>query len=83
MKTSLVVGKFMAATVVIDEKGRIYLPSEIRRKLGLRKGDRLKVHVKGQAILLEVEGREVKKLRRNAPWGEEAFLDAGEALVSE
>ena len=73
----------MSTTVQIDDKGRVYLPSEVKKMLGLKKGDRLRVRVRDRAILLEVEERNLRKLRRGTPWGAEAFLDAGEALVSD
>ncbi len=59
----------------------MYLPSEVRNALGLRAGDRLRVEIVDGKIILVPEKR-IKKLRRGCAWGSEAFLDAGEALVS-
>ncbi len=69
--------------VVVDEKGRIYIPSEIRRALGIRKGTRLRIHVEDDKIVLTIEKDMVKFVERRSEWGKEAFLDAGEALASE
>ncbi len=46
----------MPLEVRMDDKGRITIPKEIRRKLGLRPGDRLliKVH-EGNIILMRPE----------------------------
>ena len=41
--------------VRLREKGRITIPVSIRRALGLRKGDRLKLSVKQGAIILKPE----------------------------
>lgn len=44
---------------VIDERGRIVIPNEVRAKLHLRPEQRLKVSAKGQEIVLTPEiGRE-------------------------
>jgi len=68
--------------VVVDDKGRIYLPSDIRRKLGLHKGTKLRVTIENGRIVLAVEDRGVKLVRKGGTWGSEAFPDAGEALAS-
>ncbi len=41
--------------VRLREKGRITIPVSIRRALGLREGDRLKLSVKQGAIILKPE----------------------------
>lgn len=39
--------------VVVDERGRITIPSEVRRKLRLKKGAELVVEVEGTSIVLK------------------------------
>ena len=46
-------------TVRIDERGRITIPSEIRRRLGIRPGTELVVEVAGDGIVL----KPIKRLR--------------------
>jgi len=41
------------------------------------------MHVEGDRIVLTVERSVFKLVRRESEWGREAFLDAGEAFVSE
>ena len=43
----------MPIKVVVDERGRITIPSEVRRKLKLRKGVELLVEVEGDFIVLK------------------------------
>ncbi len=43
----------MPVKVVVDERGRITIPSEVRRKLKLRKGMELVVEVEGDLIVLK------------------------------
>jgi len=61
----------------------VYISSEIRRALGIRKGTKLRIHVEGDRIVLTVEKNVVKLVGRGSEWGSEAFLDAGKALVFE
>ncbi len=69
------------ATVTVDGKGRIYIPKDIRDKLGIKSGDEVKLVVEGDRLVILVE-RRVKTLKRGRRWSREAFPDAGEALVS-
>jgi len=41
--------------VSLREKGRITIPVSVRRALGLRVGDRLRLSVEGGAIILKLE----------------------------
>ncbi|HDJ83806.1 MAG TPA: AbrB/MazE/SpoVT family DNA-binding domain-containing protein [Desulfurococcaceae archaeon] len=43
----------MPLKTIVDERGRITIPAEIRRKLKLRKGIELLVEVKNGAIILK------------------------------
>ncbi len=38
--------------MAVDAKGRVVLPKEARRRLGLRKGSKLKVQVEGRKMLI-------------------------------
>ncbi|MGQ4891343.1 MAG: AbrB/MazE/SpoVT family DNA-binding domain-containing protein [Candidatus Njordarchaeia archaeon] len=60
----------------IDNKGRILIPSKIRRKLNLKSRDIVKIRIEGNKIVLEpIKGVFRVKARKL----EEAFFDAGEA----
>jgi len=69
--------------VIIDEKGRVTLPSEERKALGLGPGDRLEVSVERGAIVLRPLIPEPVKIKANRKWGREAFLKAGEATFGD
>jgi len=68
---------------VVDDKGRILIPSEIRKMLNLKSGSKLRVKIVNGDILLERVIPKAEKVRANRKWGEEAFLDAGEATFGE
>jgi len=65
--------------VVVDDRGRVLIPSSLRRLLNLKAGSKLKVRFTGGCIILEPMLPEVLKVKAGRRWGEEAFLDAGEA----
>lgn len=56
----------MDATVVLGRQGRLVVPAEVRRALGLLPGDRLHLHVAGQRVILERPEAAVAELRRLA-----------------
>jgi len=68
---------------MVDEKGRVYIPSEARKRLGVRRGTRLRLSVEDSRIMLVVEEPRPRLVRRGRGWGPGAFLDAGEALAAE
>ncbi|RLE93343.1 MAG: AbrB/MazE/SpoVT family DNA-binding domain-containing protein [Thermoprotei archaeon] len=69
--------------VVLDDRGRVLIPSEIRKLLGLRGGSKLAVRVEAGRIILEKQPPRTKKVRAGRRWGREAFLDAGEATFAD
>jgi len=69
--------------VSIDERGRVTLPSESRKVLGLKPGDKLEVSVEGGAIVLRPLIPEPVKIKANRRWSREAFLKAGEATFGD
>jgi len=78
------VGGLMGGMVVVmDSKGRVLIPSEVRKLLGLKRGSKLRVRVKEGRIILERPLPETKKIRAGRKWGSEAFLDAGEATFAD
>jgi antitoxin PrlF len=56
----------MDATLVLGRQGRVVIPADIRRTLGLAPGDRLHLHVAGQRLVLERQQDAVTELRRLA-----------------
>jgi len=56
----------MDATVVLGQQGRVVIPADIRRALGLAPGDRLHLHVAGQRLVLARQRDAVVELRRLA-----------------
>lgn len=69
--------------VKVDGKGRVLIPRELREQLGLRKGTQLKVRAERGRIVLELLVPKPYRVRAQRKWGEEAFLDAGEATFGE
>ena len=45
--------KFMYATLVLGQQGRVVIPAEVRAALGLAPGDHLHLHVQGQQLVLQ------------------------------
>ena len=45
--------KIMSLKVVLDDRGRITIPSEVRKKLRLKKGTTLLVEVREKMIILK------------------------------
>lgn len=69
--------------VVLDDRGRVLIPSEIRKLLGIRSGSKLAVSVEAGKIILEKQPPKTKKVKARRKWGREAFLDAGEATFAD
>jgi len=67
----------MSYVVKIDDRGRILLPLDVRRKLGLKKGSRLVLRIKEEGYLeafpLEKELKSIAEIfrRKFAGWREE------------
>ncbi|MEJ7742575.1 MAG: AbrB/MazE/SpoVT family DNA-binding domain-containing protein [Nocardioidaceae bacterium] len=53
----------MDATLVLGQQGRLVIPADVRRALGLAPGDRLHLHVAGHRLVLERQQDAVAELR--------------------
>jgi len=76
----------MGETVVVDSRGRVTLPREVRSALGVRPGDRLRVSTRGDRIVLEkVEDpfETLERLLGGLRFDREARRRAGEAAIEE
>lgn len=67
-------------TVRVDTRGRITLPRHIRQRFRINEGDELDLTIREGEIHLTKERPELQTISDEREWGEEAFLDAGEAL---
>jgi len=68
----------------IDERGRILIPSEERKKLGLKSGAEFElIEERGILLLKPLIPAPIKVRSEKKEWGKEAFLDAGEATFGE
>lgn len=71
----------MSESVTIDEKGRLVIPRDARRRAGLKAGSRLLVDVRGPGIIelrdYETLSRAVKKIaaEKLSGWREEAHKE--------
>jgi antitoxin PrlF len=54
----------MDATVVMGKQGRLVIPAEVRKALGLAPGDELHLHLAGRRLVLERPEDAVAELRR-------------------
>lgn len=71
-------------TVTVDDRGRITIPKEVRSRLQLGEGDSLDVALADGEIHLRPNRPHFEPVASDkADWGEEAFLDAGEAMVGD
>lgn len=53
----------MDATLVLGQQGRLVIPAEVRRALGLSPGDQLHLRLVGQRLVLERPHDAVAELR--------------------
>jgi AbrB family looped-hinge helix DNA binding protein len=67
-----------ATTVTVGPQGRLVIPSEIRRQLGISPGDVLIAVVEDQRLLLEKRDAMLQRLRRRF-----AHIPAGVSLADE
>lgn len=64
----------------MDNRGRLLVPVDERRRLGLTPGTELEIAERGGMLVLKpVIPKPVKVRSRKQKWGRESFLDAGEA----
>lgn len=64
----------------MDERGRILIPSQERKRLRLKPGTEFElIKEKGMLILKPIIPKPLQVQSRKQDWGKEAFLDAGEA----
>ncbi|AIC16387.1 AbrB/MazE/SpoVT family DNA-binding domain-containing protein [Nitrososphaera viennensis] len=49
-------------TIKVSEKGQVAIPADIRRKMGIKKGDKVILILKGKKLVLEKSERIAKKL---------------------
>lgn len=60
----------MDATLVLGQQGRVVIPADVRRALGLAAGDRLHLHLTGRRLVLERQedaAVELRGLASNVP----------------
>lgn len=67
-----------STTVAVGPQGRLVIPSEIRRQLGIAPGDVLVAIVEDQRLLLEKRDAVLQRLRRRF-----AHIPAGVSLADE
>jgi len=68
----------MDATLVLGKQGRLVIPAEVRKALGLASGDRLSLHVSGTRLVLQRPQEAVAELRALG-----GGVPAGRSLVDE
>jgi len=64
----------------MDERGRILIPSQERKRLRLKPGTEFElINEKGMLILKPIIPKPLRVQSKKQNWGKEAFLNAGEA----
>lgn len=76
-------GESKQLTATVDDRGRITLPKQLREKLQLHSGDELVIKEEQGIIHISRKFQPPEKIKSKRKWGEEAFLDAGEATFGE
>jgi AbrB family looped-hinge helix DNA binding protein len=51
------------ATIVLGQQGRLVVPAEVRKELGLAAGDELVLHAEAGRLVIERRGDAAKRLR--------------------
>ncbi|WP_231185488.1 AbrB/MazE/SpoVT family DNA-binding domain-containing protein [Haladaptatus sp. DYF46] len=69
--------------VEMDGRGRITIPKEVRKRLGMRPGDTFEFTTDDGDIHLHPKREGIVTIRRGEDWGDEAFHDAGEATFGD
>jgi len=68
----------------MDERGRVLIPAEEREKLGLKFGTEFELAEQNGVLLLKpIVPEPIRVQSKMESWGEEAFLDSGEATFGE
>lgn len=70
-------------TIELDDRGRVTIPKEFRDRLHLRPGDELEVELADGELHLRATRGDLVTVERDDEWGDEAFLDAGEATFGD
>jgi AbrB family looped-hinge helix DNA binding protein len=73
----------MGESLVIDERGRITIPIEIRQQFGIEPGDEFEINFSEGIIKLIIKRKEIQRIRTNKKWDESTFLKAGEATFED
>jgi len=64
----------------VDNRGRLLLPVDERRRLGLKPGTEFEIAERGGMLVLKpVIPKALRVRSRKSKWGKESFLDAGDA----
>jgi antitoxin PrlF len=66
------------ATLTLGQQGRLVIPADVRSRLGLHPGDRLRLRLSGNQLILERPEDAVAALRSLA-----GAVPAGRSLVAE
>ena len=68
----------------MDERGRILIPIDQRKKLGLKAGSEFDLVLEGGVLFLEsILPEPIQVDGSHRKWGKEVFLDSGEATFGE
>ena len=73
----------MGRKILLDERGRITIPNEIRLRYGLLPGDDLELEETENALMIRMSKKPVKRIKGSRNWNKNAFLNAGEATFEE
>ncbi len=67
----------------MDERGRVLIPLNERKRLGLKAGAEFELAEEDGALVLKPLIPEPVRVKSKRKWGKEAFLDSGETTFGE
>lgn len=70
-------------SVVVREKGRLTIPEKVRKSLGIRRGDMLRLEVRGDAILLKLKKIPVEAIHGAAGRARVSLEEVEQSLARE
>jgi len=68
------------AVAKVDDKGRIAIPASIRKKIGLRAGDRVRIEKEGSRIVIVTEPPAIRFVNSRGGWKRNPFPSTEESL---
>ncbi|MDN5916050.1 MAG: AbrB/MazE/SpoVT family DNA-binding domain-containing protein [Pseudonocardia sp.] len=78
-------GENRRAEVVVNREGRVLIPAQVRRELGIASGSTLVLYVEDGRVVLESQQQLIDRIRREvaASWQGDPGVSAADELIAE